>query len=169
MNSTTLNAIPQPEPTLDDFLEAFFPDPMEAISLRAFKPKGAPGSPDHTTKKWQASRGSIMFDATLKEGLCEASKTRGMYFVVNSGGDKDADISRFNSFFVENDELTLAEQHAALDACSLQPSIRIETKRSVHAYWLVDGTCTEAEWREIQARLIAYFDGDSQNKIRHDV
>jgi archaellum biogenesis ATPase FlaH len=62
---------------------------------------------------------------------------------------------------MENDELSLEEQHIALDRSPIQPSIKIETKRSVHAYWLIDGVCSANEWKDIQLGLIDYFDGDS--------
>jgi hypothetical protein len=58
----------------------------------------------------------------------------------------------------------MEEQHAALDTAPLATSIRVETKKSVHAYWLIEGECTEAEWRDVQERLIAYFGGDEKIK-----
>jgi hypothetical protein len=88
----------------------------------------------------------------------------GIYFVVNSGGDTDASIDKFNAWFAENDDLPIDEQHANLDACPIQPSIRVETKKSVHAYWLTDGECSADDWRDMQCRLIAYFSGDVKIK-----
>src|SRR5262249_51227021 len=35
---------------------------------------------------------------------------------------------------------------------------------SVHAYWLINGSCSESEWRNIQQRLIDYFKGDEKIK-----
>ena len=149
---------------LTDFLAAFFPDEDEAINLRAFKAKGAPDRPDNRPLVEVVTRRRLAEDAELQNRIVAANKTRGWYFVVNAGGNADADITRFNAFFVEIDDLPLDEQHRRFDASPLQPSIRVETRKSVHAYWLIKGDCTEAEWRDIQARLIAYVGGDEKIK-----
>lgn len=149
---------------LTDFLAAFFPDEDEAINLRAFKAKGAPDRPDNRPLVEAVTRRRLAEDAELQKRIVAANKTRGWYFVVNAGGNADADIARFNAFFVEIDNLPLEEQHRRFDAARLQPSIRLETRKSVHAYWLIEGDCTEAEWRSMQARLIAYFGGDEKIK-----
>lgn len=148
---------------LTDFLGEFFSD-NEEIYLRSFKPKNAPNRSDNFPKNYTTTRGRLPFNAALKGELQMDNKTRGLYFIPNAGGNSDGVITRFNAFFVENDTLPIAEQHAKLDAAPLQPSIRIETSKSVHAYWLRAGDCTEAEWRDIQARLISFFDGDKHNK-----
>lgn len=74
---------------------------------------------------------------------------------------------RFTASFAEIDDRPIPEQHALLDACPLPPSIRVETRKSVHAYWLLDnspGDQCEADWREVQARFIAYFGSDDKIK-----
>lgn len=159
-NYTALSNRQQSKVTLTDFLAAFFPDANENIYLRSFKPKDAPDSPDNRPKKYVTTRGSLPFDQKMKNELKTDNKTRGLYFIPNAGGNSDSAITRFNAFFVENDQLPLAEQQAKLDAAPIKPNIRIVTRKSVHAYWLHAGDCTEAEWRDIQARLIAYFCGD---------
>lgn len=151
-------------PRLTDFLAAFFPDDGEAICLRAFKAKGATDTPDNRPLVETVTRQSLSADASLQDRMTTANKTRGWYFVVNTGGNTDADITRLNAFFVENDSLPIYEQHRQLDAAPLQPSIRLETKRSVHAYWLIKGRCDVIAWCEMQERLIAYFDGDKSIK-----
>ena len=77
----------------------------------------------------------------LQERLRRLNVNRGLYFVVNSGGDVDKSITRFNAFFVEIDDRGIDEQHALYDKAPIQPSIRVETKKSVHCYWLIDGNC----------------------------
>ena len=149
---------------LTDFLAAFFPDDDEVIYLRAFKAKGATDAPDNRPLIEIVTRRKLVEDAELQERMIAANKTRGWYFVVNAGGNADADITRFNAFFVEIDDLLLEEQHRRFDTAPLQPSIRLETRKSVHAYWLIEGNCTEAEWRDIQARLISYFGSDEKIK-----
>jgi putative DNA primase/helicase len=163
-NKSQNDSTQQSEIRLTDFLAAFFPDVYEIVCLRTFRPKGAPGSFNNRARKWQTFREQLSEDSKLQREIINANKTRGIYFVVNSGGDKDADITRYNSFFVESDGSSLEEQHAKLDAAPIATSIRVETLRSVHAYYLIDGGCTEEEWHDIQVRLIAYFDGDKSNK-----
>ncbi len=56
---------------------------------------------------------------------------------------------------------SIAEQHARFDAAPMQPSVRIETARSVHVYWLIEGACKAADWKDMQKGLIAYFGSDA--------
>lgn len=146
-----------------EFLRAFFPDENEAIYFRAFKPKDAPDTDSNrpemvsTTRKRLAQTGGEL-------ELRKLNHLRGIYFAPNAGGNSDEKITRFNAVFVENDGLPIEEQHRNLDKCPVPTSIRVETKRSVHAYWLLKENCTTDEWRDVQKRLIAYFDGDKSIK-----
>ena len=150
--------------TLRDFLGAFYPDEDEKIYLRAFKAKAAPDTPDNCPHIEVTTRRALAANATLQNRLAAINKTRGLYFVVNAGGNTDEDITRFNAFFVESDGLPIVEQHKQLDTAPLQPSIRVETRKSVHAYWLIEGECDVVAWRDIQKRLIAYLYGDKSIK-----
>jgi putative DNA primase/helicase len=150
--------------SVSEFLAAFYSDTQEKIHLRSFKPKSAPDKPENRPASYTTTRAQLTFSASAKQELEKINRTRGIYFVVNAGGDKDKDITRYNAFFVESDSRSIEEQHAALDAAPLVPSIRVETKKSVHAYWLIDGDCTEAAWRDMQERLISCFDGDKSIK-----
>ena len=148
---------------LNEFLEAFFQDENEPIYFRAFKPKDAPDTGSNFAKSIVFTRRQLLENENLIE-LRRLNHLRGIYFVVNAGGNTDAEITRFNAVFVENDNLPIEEQDRALDKCPVLPSVRVETKRSVHAYWLLNENCTEAVWRDLQERLIAFFDGDKANK-----
>lgn len=150
------------EITVSEFLSAFFPDEDETIFIRRIESKGAPKTLDR--HNGATTRGKLAYDEPTKRRLVGINQRDGIYFLVNSGGHEDKDITRYNAFFVESDDLSLEEQHAALSAAPLRPSIRVETKKSVHAYWLVEGECSEADWRDVQARLIAYFKGDGRIK-----
>lgn len=147
-----------------DILAAFFPDEDETIHLRAFKPKDAPSAPNNHALVEVVTRRRLAHDADLQRRMTAANKTRGWYFVVNSGGNADADITHFNTFFVESDSLPVEAQHRRLDAAPLRPSVRLQTRKSVHAYWPLDGECDADSWRDVQERLIAYFDGDKSIK-----
>ena len=151
-----------------DFLGAFLPEQNGKILLRAFEPANAPkqfdlhGKPKKTTRSYETTLADLI---QLNTELSELNNTHGVYFVVNSGGNSDKEITRYNAAFVENDNLPIEQQHKNLNDAPILPSIRVETNKSVHAYWLIDGECSEKDWREVQNRLIAYFDGD--NKIKN--
>ena len=146
-----------------EFLTAFFPNENEKIYFRTFKAKDAPKETEIQARKFESTISNLPKDIAIRKQLVELNEKCGVYFVVNSGGNSDVEISRYNAFFVENDNRSIEEQHLALDNAPIQPNVRNETKKSVHAFWLVDGDCSEEDWREIQARLIHYFDGDKQN------
>ncbi len=133
----------------------------EPLPLRAFKPKSAPDTPENSPQKWTTT----LFDLTQNRGLQQELRTKnqhcGIYFVVNSGGDDDKSITRYVACFVENDTLPIDEQQARFDAAPLQPSIRLETRKSVHGHFLLTGDCSTEEWRLAQTGLIRHFDGDS--------
>lgn len=152
-------ASPQAIP-ITDCLSAFFPSETEAIHLRAFVPRGKQGY----AEKLNITRQQLRTDKNLQSRLRKLNDTHGIYFVVNAGGDSDADVTRFNAFFAEKDDATIEEQHTMLDAAPISPSLRIETKKSVHAYWLLSGDCEAEQWREVQLRLIAYFKSDPKIK-----
>lgn len=150
--------------TISGFLAAFFPDENEPVHIRAFKAKKAPDSPDNCALKFLTSRAALASDRNLQARLQAANKTRGIYFVANSGGDCDDEITRFNACFVEDDTRSIAEQHARLDSAPIEPAIRVETYKSVHAYWLIEGPCSAEEWCDVQERLIAFFKSDEKIK-----
>lgn len=145
---------------LSDFLVAVFSDMISTIYLRAFQSKDAKGEFEASAMKWKTTIAELRNDRQFQNKLKQANKLRGIYYVVNSGGERDSEITQYNAFFVENDKLPIQQQHALLDNCQLLPSIRVETLKSVHAYWLIEGECTETEWRDIQSRLIENFNSD---------
>lgn len=156
--------------SLNEFLAVFYPDEHEEIRLRLFKAKDEPESYDvrpltpKAMPELATTRAILVSNVNLQNKLKGLNKRRGIYFVVNAGGDTDESIMRCNAFFVERDIGSLEEQHAAFNVCPLSPSIRFETRRSVWGIWLPDGRVTKDDWRDVQARLIAYFDGDEKNK-----
>lgn len=146
--------------TITEFLSAFFTDKNETITLATLEPKGGQRYPTFYKTNW----GELAGNNQLKNQLLGDNNTKGVYFLVNSGGTRDAEITKYNAFFIENDELSIEEQNFRLDWSPINPSIRVETKKSVHAYWLIDGDCSEDDWRDIQERLIAFFNSDKRIK-----
>jgi len=117
----------------------------ETVNYRAISPKGK-------------TLGTII--TTDSSRLTQLNQDRGIYFVVNSGGDKDNEITKFNAFFMEIDSLFLSTQRRKIEASPIPPSIRVKTKKSLHSYWPICGPCSKAEWKDMQERLIHYFNSD---------
>jgi putative DNA primase/helicase len=152
---------------LDGFLAIFYPDPYEPIHLRALGPKGTLDKtgdqiqPRFAPVKIETSREALSCDPQTMKRLQELNRTRGIYFVVNAGGDCDVNICGFNAWFAEIDHLAIPEQHALIDALPLPPSIRVETKKSVHSYWLSKTREKDvAAWRAVQRGLITRLGSD---------
>src|SRR5258706_5412612 len=152
-------------PTLTSFLSAFFPDENEEIHFRAFKPKGTAAQTDNGPVLITGTRRQLAENQSFRQRLKKLNESRGLYFAPNAGGSKDERIVRFNAAFCEKDDLPIAEKHRLFDSAPLSPSIRVESKRSVHAYWLLKGNCSADQWASLQLTLIDYFHSDP--KIRN--
>jgi len=99
------------------------------------------------------------FDSIYETLLKHNIEERGIFYVVNFGGNSDDDITRINAQFVENDDLPLEEQLAMIKAFPLEPSLIVKTQKSLHTYWLIkDGDVKK--FRRIQRGLIAHFNAD---------
>ena len=73
-------------------------------------------------------------EETLKQ---HNEQNRGIFYVVNFGGQDDESITRINAQFVEMDTGTFEEQQAKIDAFPLKPSMIIRTRKSYHTYWFI--------------------------------
>jgi hypothetical protein len=146
--------------TLDTFLSAFQPDEDRDLHLRILPPRGARGFPEPIA----TTRAKLRTDRRLQERLIHLNRTHGIYFVVNSGGDCDREITGFNAFFAEIDDRSIDEQHRVLDKATIPPAIRVETLKSVHSYWPIEGECTVETWRAVQLGLIESLRSDPKIK-----
>lgn len=148
--------------TLNKFLQVFFPDESETVHLRGIYPDKKRPSPVN----FETTRRRISGDKDFQQQLVRKNKTHGLYFVVNAGGAPDVEISRFNAVFCEIDGAPgdFAAQHKLYDECGLPPSVRIETYKSVHVYWLLNGCESMERWRGVQMRLINRFGADDKIK-----
>ncbi|MEW6212387.1 MAG: AAA family ATPase [Acidobacteriota bacterium] len=147
-----------------DFLAPFFSDLDEPVYMRAIKPKGAANCAENKTVMFHVTRREIAEDRKAQSCIRALNQNRGIYFIPNAGGNTDAAITRYNAIFCERDNLPIDEQQALLDSSPLPTSARVETLKSIHAYWLIEGDCSESQWRELQARLIAHFQSDKSIK-----
>jgi P4 family phage/plasmid primase-like protien len=165
--SSAHSVLPDPEAgesvgvLIADFLALFYPNLQEPVHLRAFVPHGAP---DAHPVKTIATRAEMIADAANWLSFLSLNENRGLYFVVNAGGDSDADINRYNAVFVEGDDLSLEEQNENLNYFPLETGARVQTKKSIHGYFPLKPGCTEADFRDVQERLIAFFKGDPKIK-----
>lgn len=58
-------------------------------------------------------------------------------FVVNEGGSRKKDITAINALFVDFDDCAKNVAIQRLAQQPLPPSIIVESRRSIHAYWLL--------------------------------
>lgn len=138
---------------IEEFLSPFF-NPSENVCIRVFSDKKNDG---FKGQKFDINVDKIIkYEPILKD---HNAKDRGIFFVVNYGGHEDKDITRINAQFVENDNLSLEEQYKKLMAFPLEPSLIVQTKKSLHSYWLIkDGEVSR--FRLLQSKLAEYFQGD---------
>lgn len=147
------------------FLEQFYPDPAEPIWLRTFDAKGLPAGVHGYPQNIQTCIEQLRTDLGFQQRLRTINEKQGIYFVVNAGGTHDKDITRINAVFCEMDDRALIQQHDIYDNESpLSPSIRIQTKKSVHAYWLLAEPITNEQFLALQKGLIKFFSSDTAIK-----
>ena len=95
----------------------------------------------------------------------------GIFFVVNGGGNSDPNVKKSGvparAQFVDFDSDSFQDQLRKLNEFPLEPSILIRTRKSLHAYWILDNGEMKY-FREVQQRLAQHFVSDStmQNESR---
>jgi hypothetical protein len=87
---------------------------------------------------------------------------RGVYVVVNNGGDRADQIISCPAVFVEWDNRPIEWQLVAWKSLGFgEPSIIVLTGgKSAHCYWLLDEPITPEQWAPLQAALIAAAGAD---------
>lgn len=140
--------------TAQDVLNALF-NPTEQINLRVFD--------DRKTGVFAGAK--LSCECGKYPGMEEAlrkhnEQNRGIFYVVNFGGQEDTQIVRINAQFVEMDEGSFEEQQAKIDAFPLPPSMIIRTQKSLHTYWFMDGAAEVSRFRTVQKQLVKHFGGD---------
>jgi hypothetical protein len=142
-------------------LSALGYEPDEKICLRFFYLDGDPRKAQDKGIKCECKFPHLPWELIARQ----QAEGRGCYFVVNSGGHRDADIIRCHAIFYEHDHLdkeTSRElwQHLGLP----EPTIQIDTGgKSVHSYWRVTHSTVE-QWQKLQADLLEFADGDRKIK-----
>jgi len=139
--------------TAQEVISSLF-NPDEVVHLRIFEDKGSgvfSGMKIPIEAGKYSTKEKILQDHNALE--------RGIFYVVNSGGDDDKSINKINAQFVEMDSGTFDEQQAKIDDFQYPPSMIIKTRKSLHTYWFIKGGDV-GKFRGIQKQLVAHFDGD---------
>ncbi|UBK29979.1 DNA primase family protein [Clostridium perfringens] len=99
------------------------------------------------------------FQSKSKVLMAHNEANKGIFFVVNSGGNSDRKINKINAQFFECDTLSLEDQLENISKFPLEPSIIVQTKKSLHVYFLIKNGKVE-KFRDIQKKLAKHFNGD---------
>jgi putative DNA primase/helicase len=131
--------------------------PAGTVRLRAFLHKDHPDKASDHGRKGGMSRSLVT--QWQEDG-------RGVYVVINDGGDKDADITTCRAFFCEWDNRPIEWQLKAWQELGLpEPTMQVSTGgKSIHNYWVLSDAITTAHWKLIQTRLLDYADADRTTK-----
>ena len=126
---------------------------IKTVRLRSFFPKGHPLKATDHGKKSHADGDWI--HRMQSEG-------RGVYIVVNDGGDTDSEIIACRAFFCEWDDRPKEEQLWAWKELGLpEPTIQVDTGgKSIHNYWVLKKVIEPKTWKPIQERLLDHADAD---------
>ncbi len=131
--------------------------PRGTTRLRGFYAKTDPRkATDHGAK---GDPSKALIESWVADG-------RGVYVVINNGGDKDADITECIALFCEWDDRPKDWQVTAWKELGLpEPTIQVDTGgKSIHNYWVLSGPVSPEIWKPIQTRLLDYADADRQLK-----
>lgn len=116
----------------------------------------------HPATKKSAKKPKLNFDEL------ESYQKKGYdaYFVVNPGGDCDADINAGRAIFYEHDDLEKEAQLYLWEELGLpEPTIQVDTGgKSIHSYWVFSESIPVGQWRELQADLLEFANADRSLK-----
>jgi len=147
----------------DKFLQLLGKDPVTA-RLRAFPHRLNPDRFDAKANPNGIKARAGAYDLSMaslwqREG-------RGLYLVVNGGGDRDDAITDCVAFWVEWDNKPVEWQLQGWREFGLgEPSITVTTGgKSAHLYWVLDKPISPERWRPIQQALISVTAADPSNK-----
>lgn len=136
-----------------DIINSLF-NPNDTVCIRVFDDKKG-GVFQGTKLSVEAAK----FTAIEENLRNHNAQNRGIFYVVNFGGQDDGSITRINAQFVEMDDLSFEEQQKQIDTFALPPSMVIKTRKSLHTYWFMQDAKVE-RFRGIQKQLIKHFHGD---------
>ena len=91
---------------------------------------------------------------------------RGVYLVINNGGNSDNSITECVAFFVEWDDIPQEKQlHIYKEKNLPAPTFQVNTGgKSIHNYWVLKEPVAPKVWHAIQIRLVDYCKADKNVK-----
>ena len=91
---------------------------------------------------------------------------RGIYLVINNGGNSDNSITECLAFFVEWDDIPQEKQLNIYKEKNLpEPTFMVDTGgKSIHCYWVLKKPVAPQVWHPIQIRLLDYCKADKSIK-----
>jgi len=128
----------------------------EQVHLRALSPKGFKSVP---------AKNNSYTVQDIADGKYSQSDRLGRYFVVNSGGQSAKDITACRAIFFEHDDLPKDEQVKLWCKHGLpDPTFQVETRNSIHSYWVFDQPIEPKLWSPLIVDLINLVGSDKAVK-----
>lgn len=125
----------------------------DAVYVRAFLPKKDPCYGPGTGRKAD--------HLNFKQILQWQQQGYGIYFVINGGGHKDEDVQLCRAVFIEHDDLEIELQRDLWQTFSLpEPTFQVQTRKSIHSYWVFEKLISVEEWKQLQTDLLTYTSAD---------
>jgi hypothetical protein len=127
--------------------------PKGTVRLRAFFPSGDARKDSDGGRKGKGDLAKV--EQWQREG-------RGVYAVVNDGGDNDREITACRAVFCEWDDRSIEWQEEAWVELGLpEPTFMVATGgKSVHCYWALVEPISAEDWRPLQRALLEHADAD---------
>ena len=136
--------------------------PGEKVFLRAFYPSNDPRKDDDLGRKTNHTT----LDSIANTACMFQDQGRGIYLVVNGGGQTDKEVETCRAIFYEHDNLSKELQLDLWKSLQLpEPTFQIDTGgKSIHSYWVFNEPIDSSCWRELQSDLLEFADGDRSLK-----
>ncbi|WP_414545305.1 DUF3987 domain-containing protein [Nostoc sp. CCY0012] len=136
--------------------------PEDTVYLRSFYPSNDPRKKDDRGRSSEV-RNSKQLISTANAWQSDG---RGVYFVVNGGGQADKDVTTCRAIFYEHDNLDKESQKKLWHNLSLpEPSLQIDTgNKSIHSYWVFDQLINPQQWKQLESDLLEYANADRSLK-----
>ena len=130
----------------------------DTVYVRAFYHKDDPRKTRDTGKKAEARSLSQLIK--IIQGW--QNEGRGVYLVVNGGGQCDKDIIQCRAIFYEHDDLDKEISRELWRSLKLpEPTFQVDTGgKSIHSYWVLDEAIDPVNWKVLQSDLLEYADAD---------
>jgi hypothetical protein len=134
-------------------LEALGQSLSHAVYIRAFLPKEDPRSADDKGRKadklnWE------QLERWQAQGY-------GVHIVVNGDGHKDEDVKHCRAIFCEFDDRPIEDQIWFWQELELpEPTLQLQTRKSIHTYWVFTEPIAVEQWRQLQTDLLQYTGSD---------